>query len=72
MFFLLFLDDAFQLHEKMGKVIAFWFDFEPIMGLKSRDIGELAYMIFTGLGIGIITAFSYARGSQKIRTPVGT
>lgn len=66
-FFLLFLDDAFQLHEKIGKVIAYWFEIQPMMGLKPRDIGELAYMACVGTGVLIVMWFAYANASKKFR-----
>lgn len=37
------------------------------MGLKPRDIGEVAYMVCAGTGILAFMALSYAKGSQKFR-----
>ncbi len=64
-FFLLLIDDAFQLHEKIGEVLAYWFDFQPMMGLKPRDLGELVYMASVGTGVVMLVWYSYIKASIR-------
>ncbi|MDG1730418.1 MAG: hypothetical protein P8K68_12320 [Algibacter sp.] len=48
LFLILFLDDAFQLHESLAILFIDFFNLEPALGLRQQDIGELAYSAFVG------------------------
>jgi hypothetical protein len=72
--FLYFLiDDSFEFHEQTGSLMADTLHLEPLFGLRSVDMGELAvYAIFGGLffaAIGITYAMS-PPGERKISTQV--
>ena len=40
-FLYIFLDDAFQIHERVGGVIADSLGFETLLGIRAQDFGEL-------------------------------
>lgn len=66
--FLYFLaDDAFQIHEDVGTLIANQLTFAPPLNLRLQDFGELTVYAIAGiilmLGIGI----AYRKGSQAFR-----
>jgi hypothetical protein len=72
--FLYFLiDDSFEFHEQTGSLMAETLHLEPLFGLRSVDMGELAVSIFFGglffTAIGITYAMSPAR-ERKISTQV--
>jgi hypothetical protein len=72
--FLYFLiDDSFEFHEQTGSLLAETLHLEPLFGLRSVDMGELAVSIFFGglffTAIGITYALS-APGERKISTQV--
>jgi hypothetical protein len=47
--FLFFLiDDSFEFHENYGAYIADFFHFQPVFGLRARDLGELTVVAFFG------------------------
>jgi len=67
--FLYFLaDDAFQIHEDIGTLIANQLTFSPPLNLRLQDFGELTVYAIAGiilmLGIGI----AYQKGSQSFKT----
>jgi hypothetical protein len=41
LFLYLLIDDSFEIHENLGRVIAEIFNFRPWMGLRAVDFGEL-------------------------------
>lgn len=45
----LLLDDSFRLHEKLGRKLSNHFNFEPMLGLRSQDTGELMVYAFYAL-----------------------
>ena len=54
LFIYLLIDDSFEIHENLGRVIAKIFHFQPWMGLRAVDFGEL---IVSGLfGLLFLTA----------------
>jgi hypothetical protein len=72
--FLYFLiDDSFEFHEQTGALLADTLHLEPLFGLRSVDMGELAVSVFFGglffAALGITYAMS-APGEQKISTQV--
>jgi hypothetical protein len=66
--FLYFLaDDAFQVHENVGGIIAGNLDFVPPFNLRLQDIGELAVYAIAGTVLMLGIAISYWRGSKTFR-----
>lgn len=67
LFLYFLLDDALEVHENMGSLIAGKLDFTPPFNLRLQDIGEVAvYAIFGPLlMLGIFWA--YKRGSQNFK-----
>lgn len=50
LFFFLLLDDAGQLHERLGRLIARHGEIQPLLGMTRQDVGELC----VSLGVGTI------------------
>jgi hypothetical protein len=50
LFLYLLIDDSFEVHENLGRVIAEIFNFQPWLGLRAVDFGELIVSaVFGGL-----------------------
>jgi hypothetical protein len=49
LFLYLLIDDSFEIHENLGRVIAEIFHFRPSMGLRAVDFGELIVSALFGL-----------------------
>lgn len=66
--FLYFLaDDAFQVHENVGRIIAGKLDFVPPFNLRLQDIGELVVYAIAGAVLLLGIALAYWRGSKTFR-----
>lgn len=69
--FLLFLfflfDDALSLHEKVGEIFAKEVDFQPMLGLRKVDFGELAFVLVIGLAILSVFIITYFKGGPVYR-----
>lgn len=61
------LDDSFQLHERLGSVIASGIDVTPPFGLRRQDLGELAVTMSAGLIILPSLMLAYYFGRPPIR-----
>ncbi|MFC5510914.1 hypothetical protein ACFPOU_07235 [Massilia jejuensis] len=61
------LDDSFQLHERLGSVIASGIAFSPPFGLRRQDLGELAVTMTAGLIILPSLMLAYYLGCAPIR-----
>ena len=48
LFLFFFLDDAFTLHEQWGYRLSRKFNFEPALGLRAEDFGELLFTTVIG------------------------
>lgn len=55
-FAFIFLDDAFAVHERVGKKLVSWFDLPGLPGLREQDTGEL--IVWGGAGI-VLLSFAY-------------
>jgi hypothetical protein len=67
--FLYFLiDDAFEVHERVGAFLAFNLNFEPRFGLRDVDFGELAVFLFFGLQFFflVLAAFIHSDSKSKV------
>jgi hypothetical protein len=51
-------DDALQIHERGGKLIAAYFGYEPAFGLQPKDFGELT--VWGAFGVAFLTAITAA------------
>ncbi|HTL89093.1 MAG TPA: hypothetical protein VL134_06815, partial [Leptolyngbya sp.] len=69
--FLLFsyilIDDMFQVHEKAGFKLATALNFQPMLGLRAEDFGELLVSAIAGAGLALIIGYSYWRGNATFR-----
>ena len=67
LFFFLFVDDAFLLHERSGRFFAETFGLKPVLGLRAADLGELAYAALMGIiTLGLLLWF-YLKGSKVVK-----
>ena len=66
-FLFLFADDAFSFHEAVGGDIAEIFNLQGVMGLRSRDLGELVFVGLIGLSFMFFFLFALIRGSKKTK-----
>lgn len=63
----LLIDDAFFVHEQVGEWIATTQNFQPVLGLRAVDLGELVVVASTGLFFLVLIGVSYWLGTQKFR-----
>lgn len=59
LFFYLLLDDALQIHEKLGYAISYKLKFSAGFNLRTEDFGELAVSALVGLFFLIFIATAY-------------
>ena len=64
LFFLLFIDDAYRLHEKSGRFLEGLLGLTEIYGLRPNDFGELIYASLVGLVFFGTLFLSYYKGSK--------
>ncbi|MEA5622619.1 hypothetical protein [Nostoc sp. UHCC 0251] len=67
MFFYLLLDDAMQIHERLGNLISNEFSFVPMFYLRAIDFGELAVSAIVGLLFLIAITITYGLGDRFAR-----
>lgn len=66
--FLYFLaDDAFQIHEDVGTLIANQLTFTPPLNLRLQDFGELAVYAIAGIILMLGIGFAYRNGTQSFK-----
>lgn len=63
----LLIDDAFLVHERVGEWIATTQNFQPVLGLRAIDLGELVVAASTGLFFLLLIGVSYWLGTQQFR-----
>ncbi|MDO8843617.1 hypothetical protein [Methylicorpusculum sp.] len=61
------LDDALQVHERAGDIIAGKLDFMPRLGLQQQDLGELAVSVMAAAILIIPLSWAYMTGSRAFR-----
>jgi hypothetical protein len=61
------LDDALQVHERVGEIIARKLDFMPRLGLQQQDLGELAVSLMVGTLLIIPLSWLYTTGTRVFR-----
>jgi len=67
LFAALLLDDAAQLHETVGGMLAQTFGFRPAFGLRAKDFGELVFAAAMGCFAVLLVAVTFWRGNQTSR-----
>jgi hypothetical protein len=67
LFAFLFVDDARQVHERIGNLLAVRWNLPVVLGLPSRDLGQLIAMCFVGGVFVAALAFGYPRSSVQAR-----
>ncbi|HWM30026.1 MAG TPA: hypothetical protein VNQ14_16305 [Woeseiaceae bacterium] len=60
-------DDALQLHENFGELVATSIDFRPPFNLATDDVGELAVSAIVGTFLLAALAWAWLRGSSTFR-----
>ena len=64
----LFVDDALQLHEKAGEMVARASTSETIAGLRAEDVGELTVYIVFGLLAVLLISATLLRSNAETKT----
>ncbi len=67
LFFYLLVDDAIQIHERLGALISIKFSFSAMFNLRAVDFGELAVSALVGLFFLIAIAITYRLGDRLPR-----
>ena len=62
-----FLDDAFRIHENLGRFIVSDFGYGSTLGLRAQDFGELTVFAFFGLLFFALIFFTYLRCDHSHR-----
>ena len=60
-------DDAFEIHETLGRHVAEHLTFLHPLGLRIQDIGELIVFGSAGFILLFFIVFSYIRGTEKFK-----
>jgi hypothetical protein len=68
LFGFLLLDDAFRLHEQLGRRLARQLSYTHWGELRSQDLGELTVAAVAGLLFGSFLVLTWWRGNDKFRT----
>ncbi len=63
----LLLDDALEIHENVGSLIARNLNFTPPFGLRLQDIGELAVAGTVGVVLCFFVLLAYLYGSKSFK-----
>jgi hypothetical protein len=61
------LDDALQVHERVGQSITADLAVVPMLGLRLRDYGELAVSALAGIVLSVPLVAAYGKGSEQFR-----
>ncbi len=63
----LLIDDSFLLHERLGQMVANYFDYEDIAMLRARDFGELTVSAMSGGIFFTMIGTAYHWGSDNFK-----
>lgn len=63
----LLVDDAFELHEQVGRGLAERLALPAVAGVRGSDLGELAVQGVVGVVVATAVAVAYRRGSPTFR-----
>jgi hypothetical protein len=67
LFAMLLIDDALELHERYGVIIAASLDFPAIFGLRPADLGEILVAASLGCVALSLVAIAFWRGGSEAR-----
>ncbi|MCK6626249.1 MAG: hypothetical protein L6R45_13875 [Anaerolineae bacterium] len=67
LFAYLVVDDSFELHERLGLVVANYFDYQPMLMLRVWDFGELTASAIMGTVFLTMVGVVYYWGSDDFR-----
>ena len=66
-FTFLLLDDAGQIHERVGAWLAGRYALPGVLGLRPADTGELLFAATVGAAVFALVGFAFWRGSEQTR-----
>ena len=61
-------DNSLQIHEDLGRLLAGLLGFEPALGLRAQDFGELAVWVLFGIPLLGFLCFGLLRSDGRHRT----
>lgn len=67
LFTLLLLDDSLLFHETFGTWAVDKFNYQPMLGLRSQDLGELTYVALFGSILLFFLVFGYIKGDSNYK-----
>jgi hypothetical protein len=67
LFLYVLCDDALEIHERLGKLIAASFGYEPALGLMAKDLGELTVYGVVGVAFLAVITAAYRHSSRDAR-----
>ncbi len=67
LFAYILIDDAFQVHETVGKSLVTWFGLQPVFGIEEKNVGELLVSATAGTVFLILAAVVYTRAGRPAR-----
>ncbi len=67
LFLYLLVDDALEIHETVGKLIAGYFPTTPPFGIRPQDLGEITVTCIAGGIFSVLIFLAYIRGSEAFR-----
>jgi hypothetical protein len=67
LFFYFLLDDALQLHERLGAAVAAGLEFPPAFQLRAQDLGELTVVAGVGVPFAVLLALVWWRADESFR-----
>ncbi len=67
LFLLMLLDDALKFHEQFGEWVVNKFNYQPALGLRAQDLGELTYMAIFGFLFLFFLIAEFIYGNRKYR-----
>ncbi len=65
LFLYLLIDDMLRVHEKLGRHLVSYFEYQPAFGLRAQDFGELSVSIFFGALLFTFLAIAYFQSDNK-------
>jgi len=66
-FVYLFIDDLFEIHERVGTLIANHLEFTAPLGLTLQEVGELSVTMAASVVLAVFVLISYKYGSKEFR-----
>ena len=67
LFAYLLIDDSFQLHERLGIVVANYLEYTHMLKLSPKDFGEFTVFISSGLFFAVLIGVAYIYSANNIK-----